>query len=62
MAREFVRLLTAKAAVTGIFWSHFHDALPHRFPYGGLIDPEGRVKEVSSVFWNDPGATTDFVR
>jgi len=58
-AREFVRLLTAKAAVTGIFWSHFHDAQPHRFPQAGLVDADGRIKEGASVFWHDPAATTD---
>jgi hypothetical protein len=59
--REFVRLLTAKAAVTGIFWSHFHDALPHRFPNAGLVDADGRLKQIASVFWTDPSASTDFV-
>src|SRR5690606_6654603 len=34
-AQEYVRLLSAKPAVTGIFWAHFHDALPHRFPNAG---------------------------
>lgn len=60
LVREFVRLLTAKAAVTGIFWSHLNDALPHRFPNAGLVDDKGRVKRVASVFWTDPAASTDF--
>lgn len=59
LAHEFVQLLTAKAAVTGIFWSHFHDALPHRFPHAGLVDSDGRMKPVASAFWHDPGAATD---
>lgn len=50
IAAEYVRLLTAKPAVTGIYWSHFHDALPHRFPHAGLIDVDGRVKPVASAF------------
>jgi hypothetical protein len=58
--REFVRLLTSKSAVTGIFWAHFHDAQPHRFPHAGLVDADGRIKEVASVFWHDPAATTDY--
>lgn len=47
---EFVRLLLSKSAVTGIFWSHCHDALPHRFPHAGLIGADGRTKPVADAF------------
>jgi hypothetical protein len=39
-----VRLLMAKPAVTGVFWTHFHDAQPHQFPHAGLVRPDGTVK------------------
>ncbi len=45
-ATEFVRLLMAKPAVTGVFWSHFDDASLHRFPHAGVIRAEGGAKAV----------------
>src|SRR5262249_32984256 len=62
IASEFVQLLTAKPSVTGVFWSNFHDALPHRYPNAGLVDLEGRIKPVASAFWHDPGASTELLR
>lgn len=43
---HIVPLLMAKSAVTGIYLSQFSDALPHRFPHGGLIDAQGNVKQM----------------
>lgn len=42
--RTFVPLLMAKPAVTGVYWTHFSDALPHRFPHAGLLGPDGAPK------------------
>lgn len=49
-ALEIVRLLMAKPAVTGVFWSHFQDAAPHRYPQAGLLRPDGTPKPVLDVF------------
>ena len=40
----YLPLLMAKQSVTGIFWTHFSDALPHHFPHAGLLDPDGLRK------------------
>ncbi|MFN3161635.1 MAG: endo-1,4-beta-xylanase [Rubinisphaera brasiliensis] len=40
---EYLPMLMAKQSVTGIFWSHFDDSLPHRFPHAGL-SAEGHSK------------------
>jgi hypothetical protein len=37
-------VLMAKAAVVGIEWTHFSDALPHRFPHAGLVSADGAAK------------------
>ncbi len=37
-------LLMAKPAVVAVFWSHYADALPHRFPHAGLLRPDGAAK------------------
>jgi hypothetical protein len=47
-----VRLLMAKPAVTGIFWSHFDDGRPHQYPHAGLVRPDGNPKEAFEVFRN----------
>jgi hypothetical protein len=39
----------AKPAVTGVFWSHYHDAQPHRFPHAGLIRADGGTKPAWDV-------------
>jgi hypothetical protein len=41
---DFVGLLISKPHVTGVFWSHFHDGVPHRFPNAGLVRPDGTPK------------------
>jgi hypothetical protein len=51
-ALEIVRLLMAKPAVTGIFWSHFDDGRPHQYPHAGLVRPDGNPKEAFEVFRN----------
>ena len=40
----YLPLLMAKPAVVAIFWSHFCDADPHRFPHAGLIRPDATPK------------------
>lgn len=37
-------MLLAKPAVTAVFWAHLSDRVPHRFPNGGLLDSQGKVK------------------
>lgn len=44
-----VRLLMAKPAVTGVFWTQFHDAQPHQFPHAGLIRPNGTPKPALGI-------------
>lgn len=41
-------LLMAKPAVVGIFWTHFSDSEPHRFPHAGLLRPDGTPKPALS--------------
>ena len=50
LVSEMVRLLSAKPAVTGIFWSHFRDSQRHQFPNAGLTDHDDRPKAVLNVF------------
>jgi hypothetical protein len=38
---EHLPLLMAKQAVVGIFWAHFSDQAPHRFPHAGLLRADG---------------------
>lgn len=40
----YLPLLMAKPAVTGVYWSHFSDAQPHRLPNAGLVRPDGDPK------------------
>lgn len=49
-ALEIVRLLMAKPAVTGVFWSHLHDGVPHRYPQAGLVREDGTAKSALDVF------------
>jgi hypothetical protein len=51
-ALEIVRLLMAKPAVTGIFWSHFDDGRLHQYPHAGLMRPGGAAKQTFEVFRN----------
>lgn len=39
-------LLAAKQAITGIFWTHLSDAVPHEFPNAGLLDQTARAKKI----------------
>lgn len=48
-ARDYVGMLMAKPQVTGVFWAHFHDRVPHRFPHAGVIAAEGREKPILRV-------------
>jgi hypothetical protein len=41
---RYVPLLLAKPAVIAVFWNHFSDAQPHRFPHAGLIRADGTPK------------------
>ncbi|MCY2962069.1 MAG: endo-1,4-beta-xylanase [Planctomycetota bacterium] len=41
---EHVSLLLAKPGVVAVFWNHFTDAQPHRFPHAGLVRPDGSAK------------------
>jgi Glycosyl hydrolase family 10 len=41
---NYVPLLMAKPAVTGVYWSHFSDAQRHRLPHAGLLRPDGTTK------------------
>lgn len=41
---RYVPLLLAKPAVIAVFWNHFSDAQPHRFPHAGLFRADGTPK------------------
>ena len=45
-ADDYVGMIMAKPQVTGVFWSHFHDGHPHRFPHAGAIDSGGEAKPI----------------
>lgn len=49
-AAQLVPLLMAKQPVVGIYWTHYKDALPHRYPFGGFIDANGDAKPARDVF------------
>ncbi len=44
--RQLIPLLLSKAAIHGLVWNEWSDALPHEFPHAGLIDQAGRIKPV----------------
>ncbi|MFG0332470.1 MAG: endo-1,4-beta-xylanase [Maioricimonas sp. JB049] len=46
---EFLPLLIAKPAVTGVYWGHFQDRVPHDYPHSGLIAADGTVKPAFDV-------------
>ncbi|MBX3441208.1 MAG: endo-1,4-beta-xylanase [Planctomyces sp.] len=46
---DYLSLLLAKPAVTGVFLSHLDDSMPHRYPHAGLVDGEGRPKAAWEV-------------
>jgi hypothetical protein len=43
-AGAFGSLALCKSFVTGVFWDHLSDAVPHRIPNGGLVDARGQLK------------------
>lgn len=43
-ADAVVQLMMSKPQVTAIFWTHFSDRDPHRFPHAGLIRPDGQPR------------------
>jgi len=47
--KSIVRLLMAKPAVTGIFWSHWHDSEPHQYPHAGLFRNPDTPKPVWDI-------------
>ena len=49
-AAQLVPLLMAKQPIVGVYWTHYHDASPHRYPFGGLVDAEGNPKPARDVF------------
>jgi hypothetical protein len=42
--QDYVPLLLAKPSVVAVFWNHFSDAQPHRFPHAGLARADGTPK------------------
>lgn len=48
-ANELLRLFMAKPAVTGVFWSHYHDAQPHTYPHAGLVAADGLPKPALDI-------------
>lgn len=47
---EFVPMIAAKPAVTGVFLSSFGDSLAHRYPHSGVLRPDGSPKSAIEVF------------
>jgi hypothetical protein len=43
-AEAVTALALAKPFVRAVQWTHFSDALPHRFPYCGLVDASGKLR------------------
>ena len=60
-ANELLRLLMSKPAVTGVFWSHYHDSRPHIYPHAGLVDRNEAPKPVLDVLGElqRPASLTD---
>lgn len=47
---KFASLLIAKPSVTGVFWTSYHDGVPHRFAQAGLVRADGERKPGHDVF------------
>ncbi|HWL07069.1 MAG TPA: endo-1,4-beta-xylanase [Planctomicrobium sp.] len=47
---QVIPVLLAKPAVTGVFLSHFHDGVPHRYPHAGLLSVDGTPKPMLESF------------
>jgi Glycosyl hydrolase family 10 len=41
---DYTELLLAKPSVVAVFWNHFSDSQPHRFPHAGLTRGDGTPK------------------
>lgn len=41
---EFLPMISAKPAVTGVFLNSFGDSLAHRYPHAGMLRPDGTAK------------------
>lgn len=41
---HYLPMLVAKQSVVGVYWPHFSDLTPHRFPHAGLLRPDGTPK------------------
>jgi len=46
---KLLPMLIAKPHVHGVIWNQLRDAVPHRFPHGGLFDAEDQPKEALRV-------------
>lgn len=55
---EFVPMIAAKPAVTGVFLNSFGDSLAHRFPHSGVLRTNGTPKPAIQVFQNHRGPAT----
>jgi hypothetical protein len=47
---QFLPLLMAKQSVVGIFWTHYSDVPPHRYPHSGLVDANGAPRPALGQF------------
>ena len=55
---EFVPMIAAKPAVTGVFLNSFGDSLAHRYPHSGVLRPDGTPKPALQVFNRQRRATS----
>lgn len=54
---EFVPMIAAKPAVTGVFLNSFGDSLAHRYPHSGVLRPDGTAKPALMVFHRQRNST-----
>ena len=55
---EFVPMIAAKPAVTGVFLNSFGDSLAHRYPHSGVLRPDGTAKPALQVFNRQRNSTS----
>ena len=55
---EFVPMIAAKPAVTGVFLNSFGDSLAHRYPHSGVLRADGTPKPALQVFNRQRRATS----
>jgi Beta-galactosidase len=55
---EFVPMIAAKPAVTGVFLNSFGDSLAHRYPHSGVLRADGTAKPALQVFNRQRRATS----